>query len=1215
MPGVVQHIRVKTETRKAGRDLDAVSGKLERQDRLVDRFGVSARSSYGSAGRAAKGYGDDATRAARRVDAAVAVSQRGVGLMARAWKRARAAVAGYLALAAARELVQASRAAFDLAANVQEVDNRFRSVFGGTADDVDRFLDGLANAAGQTRTEARTTISAYGAMFKGLGDSAEVAAGKAQDAYAAAADLQSAANVDDAFERMTAGLSGSSEVFAKFGINVKEAALAEYALSEGITESTKSMSEAEKTTLRLKKIRADLQAQGALGDLLATADSDANRARALASAYRDAAEVAAVELLPTFAQVADAAEDALGTLDGATIGKFFGRVAFDVVAFARRVVLGLSQVKDAAAEWFAMLPSGANDVGTVGDVATSTGEAVYGLSDRLNLARASWSRYLARVRDTRAGIADAVAGMVESVVGGIDRMGRALQGFSFGGLTGDLGFEVFGKRFDLPDLEGLRDVEDGIQGIGERLGEATEGAAEWAASQREAAGALRESAADARAYADQAEDQVEADRQRRRVLDSSIEARRAVTDADRAALEAMGDSTDETESHAAATNADTAAVEENADALEKQRRELEEARRALSDLVVSRDLASARTTAERDAVRDYHDAVRELAEYQDAAGGDTPLAASVRALGTDAAAVLDARIAQLVAMRDAAKGARAAIRASLTDYALGADGEPDAALGIRRVEGRGPSLGRAPDKAPGDAVARGELAKAERAVGGYEDAVRSLRLEVEAGTVSEAEYGREAEAAKAQAADAVRGALAALAALGGTADQVDVVLGLLDGLGEAPDTSWALDLADDLADAADAADALAGMLDDVGAPKLGGIVRAGADLFSAGSGLAAGVASGNPMQIASGLADTVGAIGGMVGSFGAAREAARRQREAFEDSARAVRDHTDALLSGRVGDDVTREQVDAYDQAAVDRARRQVNAAKDTVIGSTGFGEAQGATNDVLRGLDAAGLDVSDLQALYADALATDDLKERRRMLDEILGEVERRFGGLSSALGTYGDDLPGALARYEDALRFGGESLQQAFGTLIDDLRELDLGAGWQAILDDLEGVEPGTPEWEAAVADLWQRIESDPSLIPEGMSRSDLERLFELRAGGPGGSDADRTNATSISHATVAQADVTNAYLQESLRVERSMDGRLAAIYAVLAEVSAPTAVPGGPVAVEVATGDRPPVSLTFKIQPGDVRGQILEAMPEIERELARRMERPRVLRGRSQ
>ena len=410
-----------------------------------------------------------------------------------------------------------------------------------------------------------------------------------------------------------------------------------------------------------------------------------------------------------------------------------------------------------------------------------------------------------------------------------------------------------------------------------------------------------------------------------------------------------------------------------------------------------------------------------------------------------------------------------------------------------------------------------------------------------AGVLSAKQAEARIEAARDAAQAALRAIVAELDRLGVPAEEAaDVLEELIEVLGD-PDLSWTEELVEGLYKAADVLDGITSTLDALGEGQTADRVSHIADTVGGVGNAVSSAMSGDIAGTIKGVAQAVKGVAGLVGSFAAAREAARLQQEAFEDGARAVRDHTAAMRDGAVGDDVTADQLSAYSQAAIDAARAQVQAAKDTFIGSQGFGEAQGSIRDLLRSLAVAGLDVQDLQQLYADALATDDLKERRRMLAEILDLTQGRFADLAGAVGTYGDSLAGARAQLEDDLQRSGRSAAEALDRFVDKLDGADLGPAVDAFLASLRDLEPGTDAYEDAIEAFYRRVQDGEITLPDNVSRADIETLVDSLSGirGEGGAsaaDVDRTNATSRTTATFAQQDVTNGYLQGLLRTVRA-------------------------------------------------------------------------------
>lgn len=368
----------------------------------------------------------------------------------------------------------------------------------------------------------------------------------------------------------------------------------------------------------------------------------------------------------------------------------------------------------------------------------------------------------------------------------------------------------------------------------------------------------------------------------------------------------------------------------------------------------------------------------------------------------------------------------------------------------------------------------------------------------------------------------------------------------------------------DLGEAVRLADELSGLFRTLGRDALADVARGMGDVLSSvervvetadrlggalGSGRAGlgGLFSGGVAGALASASSVAGLVGASVGALGALRDALfgnsaeqDRARQALAEARRATEANTRALLSGQVGEGLTRDQLDAY-RAGAGAARGAVEGIFDGRFFDTGLSEANDALSAFLRSLEDAGLDVSEFQRRFEDAR---DLSAgaRRDAFTAILEDMERRFGQIGAALGSYSDDLPGALAQLEDDLRQLGLGGADALAAFVEKLRAADLGPAVDALLDTMAALEPGTDEYEQALRDFYRRTRPGGDLtLPGSMSQDDLQDLLDafrgIRAGEGEGSGPERgTQATSISTATVAQADLTNSYLQEILRALRA-------------------------------------------------------------------------------
>lgn len=188
------------------------------------------------------------------------------------------------------------------AADAEESTSKFNAVFKSGAEDVRAWADELAKSVGRSRQEIENTLSAFQAFFVGLGFGAGEAAEMSKKMQALSIDFASFHNLTDAeaAQRFISALSGSSEVLDMFGINIKQAALAQELLAQGSAKSVARATEQEKALARLNIIFKAMGQQGAVGDAIRTSDSMTNQFKRLLAEVKELA----VELGQTFMPIA-----------------------------------------------------------------------------------------------------------------------------------------------------------------------------------------------------------------------------------------------------------------------------------------------------------------------------------------------------------------------------------------------------------------------------------------------------------------------------------------------------------------------------------------------------------------------------------------------------------------------------------------------------------------------------------------------------------------------------------------------------------------------------------------------------------------------------------------------------------------------------------------------------------------------------------------------
>lgn len=191
-------------------------------------------------------------------------------------------IGGILAAAfAVNKLVQFSKSSMDLASNLNEVQNVVDVTFGSMSSQINTFAQNAITQFGLSELSAKKYASTLGAMFKSSGINGQQLTEMSERMTGLAADLASFYNIsqDEAFGKIQSGISGEVEPLRQLGVNMSVANMQAYALSQGITTSYQSMTQAQQTLLRynyLLSVTKDAQ-----GDFSRTSGSWANQLRLL----------------------------------------------------------------------------------------------------------------------------------------------------------------------------------------------------------------------------------------------------------------------------------------------------------------------------------------------------------------------------------------------------------------------------------------------------------------------------------------------------------------------------------------------------------------------------------------------------------------------------------------------------------------------------------------------------------------------------------------------------------------------------------------------------------------------------------------------------------------------------------------------------------------------------------------------------------------------
>ena len=161
--------------------------------------------------------------------------------------------------------------------------NLFNVSLGDAADEALRYAENVSDAMGIDVAEWITNQGAFTRMATGFGIVADQANLMGQNLTQLAYDMSSFfnADVETAMQKLQSGMSGQIKGLKAWGYNLSVAALQETALSLGIEQKVRTMTEAQKAQLRY--ITLIQKSNGIMGDMAKTILSPANALRVLKS--------------------------------------------------------------------------------------------------------------------------------------------------------------------------------------------------------------------------------------------------------------------------------------------------------------------------------------------------------------------------------------------------------------------------------------------------------------------------------------------------------------------------------------------------------------------------------------------------------------------------------------------------------------------------------------------------------------------------------------------------------------------------------------------------------------------------------------------------------------------------------------------------------------------------------------------------------------------
>lgn len=251
--------------------------------------------------------------------------------------------------------------AIDISSSLTEVENVVRTTFGNYEKLIQDFSKTSIQDFGMSELTAKQVASRFQAMGTAMGFSQGKMADMSLQLTKLTADMASFYDMEqsDVARNLQAVFTGETEPLRKYGLDLTQATLKEWAMKQGLDADISSMTQAEKTMLRYQYVMANTAA--AQGDFARTSDTWANQVRILKQSFEQLAAIIGGALINAF-------KPFVRTLNA---------VMQKVIAFATTVTNALGSIFG----WKFEISAGglANDwsdaAGSAADIADSTGQS------------------------------------------------------------------------------------------------------------------------------------------------------------------------------------------------------------------------------------------------------------------------------------------------------------------------------------------------------------------------------------------------------------------------------------------------------------------------------------------------------------------------------------------------------------------------------------------------------------------------------------------------------------------------------------------------------------------------------------------------------------------------------------------------------------------------------------------------------------------------
>lgn len=190
--------------------------------------------------------------------------------------------------------------AINVASDLKEVQNVVNVTFGKMKSKIEDLSSTSIEDFGMSELTVKQISSRFQAMGTAMGFPQKQMSDMSVELTKLAADMSSFYNVEqsEVARSLQSVFTGETEPLRKYGLDLTQATLAEWAMKNGLDANIQSMSQAEKTMLRYQYVLANTTA--AQGDFARTSDTWANQVRILKQSFQQLESIIGGSLINAF---------------------------------------------------------------------------------------------------------------------------------------------------------------------------------------------------------------------------------------------------------------------------------------------------------------------------------------------------------------------------------------------------------------------------------------------------------------------------------------------------------------------------------------------------------------------------------------------------------------------------------------------------------------------------------------------------------------------------------------------------------------------------------------------------------------------------------------------------------------------------------------------------------------------------------------------------